>query len=220
MLLRFLGSIHEMNQGAPSNWALSFAMRMLKYFTNTVNCRAPYWWIRSYKFFEDWKTNGTTGSGENRCRAEVPFGHAAWMMWSPMWLFSTIMGSIPAWEDFSLESGIGEPRTLAPLLIGVGVSIALGYVFLGAFAGVWPHELPLKADWVTQVIMGALWLLSMLAGIFILSDLESDQQGLAVGLFTLFAALIGIALIIMVFSLIFWNQTAQNWGVHSFLFLG
>jgi hypothetical protein len=224
LFFRFLGSIRDMTQGAPSNWGLSFAMRMLKYYTNSVNMRAPYWWVRALKFFKDWETNGWTGSDSNRKRAEVPFGRAAWMMWGPMWFFSSIMGMIPSWEDFSLANGIGTARTLGPLITAIVVSLALGYVFLGVFSGVAPGNLPLKADWVTQLIMGIFWLLAMLAGIFILSDLESEKQGLAVGLFAAFASLIGVGLIIMLFSLIFWNKpeapTTHNVGVHTFLLLG
>ncbi len=215
--LRFLGSIHEMTQGAPSNWALSFAMRMLKYYSNTVNLRAHYWWIRSYKFFKDWKDNGFDTSED---RVPVPFGRAAWMMWYPMWFFSMIMGLIPAWEDFSLEKGMETERTIGPLITAIVVSFALGYVFFGVFSGDWPHNIPLKADWVTQVVLGLLWLFAMLGGSFIVTDLESKMQTLAEVVFGLIAGLLGIALLIMMFSLIFWNQTAQDFGIHLFLLLG
>ncbi|MEX2262663.1 MAG: hypothetical protein WD696_11970 [Bryobacteraceae bacterium] len=184
---RFFGSIHDMV--APSNWAQSFVPSMLKYYSNMVNYRAPYWSLRSYRYFHRRKQEGNDST--------VNISNAFWGIWGPWWFFSSLFGLVPAWEHFTLEEGLGEARTVSSLIIGLAIGAICGYVIPSLVMGKAAFGLELEPDWPALILIGVLFILGTIGVGIILSGVESDDVGGATIAFIVVSIFLGIALIVL-----------------------
>ena len=198
LLFRFLGSIHDMTRG-PANWSLGFTPALMKYYSTTMNTRATYLTARSYWYFHARKQeNATTPASLNRI---------IWAIWGPWWLFSSLFGFMPAWEDFSLEQGLGEPRTIVTLILGMIVGPIAGYITLWQVSGKNPFtEIAMDVDWGTFILIAIVWAFGLLLGIIIIANLESPSKGGAWAGFIVVAALVVVPLVAMPF--LFRNESA------------
>lgn len=180
LLLRLFQSFHD---GTASNWALSFAQRLLKYFSNVTIIRSFYYFTRSVWYFKD------RASVDNP--EPVSMVRMFWAVWGPMSWIATFFSFFTSWDDFSLEKGF-KTRTNVLLGLGLGLGFVTGYIVLWVLAGQRPGSLRIAPDWWTLALTFVCALLALIALILILADLESDSKG---------AAIAG-AVIIGVFSLL------------------
>jgi len=182
LLLRLFQSFHEAKHS--SNWALSFAQRLLKYFTYVTNVRSIYYFTRSVWYFKDRAANRRADEPE-----QVSLNRILWTIWGPMSWLSTFLSFFLAWDDFTLENG-WTARTISLLVISIVVGLVGGYIILWQIAGESPFQMSVSADWWTMGLVLITWVLAVIGLIIILLDLESGSKGAAVGGFVAFAVLI------------------------------
>lgn len=203
LLIRLFQSFHD---GTASNWALSFAQRSLKYFSNVTIIRTIYYFARSVWYFQDRRENRGEGDPE-----QVSLVRILWAVWGPMSWISMFFSFFTSWDDFSLENG-WTARTIVLLVLGLVLGLVMGYVVLGVLADENPFAMSVYADWWTMSIVFASWILAVVALIIILADLESGSKGAAIGGFVAFAVLIVYGMIGLP---TLWGE--DNTGEHFFL---
>lgn len=208
LLLRLFQSFHD---GGGSNWALSFAQRSLKYFTNVTIIRSIYYFARSAWYFTDRATNRTASDPD-----EVSLVRMLWAVWGPMSWLSAFFSFFTAWEHFTLEKGLGKARTIVLLVLALLLGLVGGYLTLGLLANESPFGLSVYADWWTMGLVFAVWILALIAMIIILADLESGSKGAAIAGFVVFAVLIIYGMIGLPF-LFGEDNTAEHFFLGSFI---
>ncbi len=180
LLLRLFQSFHD---GGNSNWALSFAQRLLKYFSNVTLVRSFYYFTRSVWYFKD--------RAEEENPQRVSMSRMFWAVWGPMSWIAAFFSFFLSWDDFSLEEGF-TTRTIVLLVLGLVLGFIAGYVVLWVLAGQRPGSLPIAPDWWTLILSTVCAILALIALILILADLESSSKGgaiagaIVVGVLTLF----------------------------------
>jgi murein DD-endopeptidase MepM/ murein hydrolase activator NlpD len=191
LLFRLLGSIYDMTRG-PANWSLGFTPSLLKYYSTAMNTRATYLTARSYWYFHERKVeNATTPASLNRI---------IWAIWGPWWLFASLFGFMPAWEDFTLEQGLDETRTIVTLILAMVIGPIAGYITLWQVSGKNPFtEIAMDVDWATFVLVATLWAFGLLLGIIIVANLETPSIGGAWAGLIVVAALVVVPLVAMPF---------------------
>ncbi|MBV7339911.1 M23 family metallopeptidase [Chloroflexi bacterium TSY] len=186
LLIRLIQSFPD---GGGSNWALSFARRVLKYFTNVTNVRSIYYFTRSAWYFRD-RAENRQESDSN----EVSLVRMLWAVWGPMMWFAAFFSIFLSWDHFDLER-FNEARTLSILIVGSVIGLLLGYCVLNVLTDENPFTLSVSSDWWTTILFYVLWILALIAFIIIIDDLESGKSGVAIGIFAAIASLLLIPMI-------------------------
>ena len=182
--LRFLMAFHE--AGAASNYVGSALIRALKHVTAVSQPRMIYQWARALWYFDSWK------KAPEATRGPPDFLRTLWAAWGPMWTATSLGGLFPPWDDFHLEGVPGS--MLASLIVSAVLGLAGSILTLTLQAG-WEAPAP---DVVTRIIMAAFAGLAIILTAVLLSGLESDDSGLAIGV------LVGVAIgLLLVFIFAF-----------------
>ncbi len=182
LFFRTLGSLYD--AGDKKNWALAWAQSMLKFCSNIVNLRVIYWYVRSWLYFDLWKSDGKT--------KEVSLTRFFWAILGPMWVLSSLFGAlVPAWEDFNLQDGIKQPRAMATLIVVLVVGLFVSYLLFRVMSGV-IFDVKVAWDTINFCILAPAFVLTLVAGIIVLTSLRAGDTTMAQALFIVLMSLVGL----------------------------
>lgn len=179
-----------------SNWVASVLVRGLKHVTAVTQPRAIYQFWRSL-----WYNNLWRGTAKG-ARPPHSFLRATWLVWGGMWGASSLLGLFPDWEEFRLE---GQPAGIHHLLI-VALGLSLVWACVAPF---WLLKgSKLAQDHRTRILMSIVFALIMVLVSVLVADVESADQGLAIG------AVVGVGITVVLALLASWLPFAEAIGAH------